>query len=142
MRLSARSEYGLRALAALAERAAAEPVPLRQLANKEGLSEQFLEQIFVDLRRGGFVVSTRGAHGGYSLARPADEILIFDLLETLEGDLAPYECVATDQPECTQVPFCVTRQVWVKLRESMQQAIGSMTLAEMAGTPSQQTVGP
>ena len=132
MRLSARSEYGLRALAALAGREAAEPVPLRQLAQSEGLSEQFLEQIFMELRKAGFVSSTRGAHGGYSLTRPAEEILIFDLLETLEGDLAPYECVATDQPECMQVPFCVTRQVWLNLRESMQQAIGTMTLAEIA----------
>ena len=69
MRLSSRSEYGLRALVALVHHDQALPVPLRVIAEEESISEQYLEQIFVELRRAGFVCSVRGAKGGYRLAR-------------------------------------------------------------------------
>lgn len=131
MRLSTRSEYGLRAIAALATRHDGQPVPLREIASSETISEQYLEQIFVDLRRGGFVRSVRGAKGGYLLARQPEEISVGEVLGVLEGDLAPYDCVASEIVECERANFCTTRQVWLKLRDSMMQAMGGMTLADI-----------
>lgn len=135
MRLSTRSEYGLRALAALAVKGDSSPVPLRELATSESISEQYLEQIFVELRRAGFVHSVRGAKGGYLLARPPREISVGDLLAILEGDLAPYDCVASTETDCERVDICTTRQVWLRLRDSMQAAMGQMTLADIAFPP-------
>ena len=131
MRLSTRSEYGLRAIAALAKTHDGQPVPLREIASSETISEQYLEQIFVDLRRGGFVRSVRGAKGGYLLARQPEEISVGEVLGVLEGDLAPYDCVASEIVECERANFCTTRQVWLKLRDSMMQAMGGMTLADI-----------
>ena len=93
MRLSTRSEYGLRALVSLVHRQGDQPVPLRVIAEDEGISEQYLEQIFVELRRAGFVLSVRGAKGGYRLARPSQDIRVGDVIRLLEGSLAPYDCL-------------------------------------------------
>lgn len=133
MRLSTRSEYGLRAMAALATRGETHPVPLRELANSESISEQYLEQIFVELRRAGFVRSVRGAKGGYLLTKPPEDIGIAELLAILEGDLAPYDCVASEVVDCERADSCSTRRVWIKLRDSMIQAMGEMTLADIMG---------
>lgn len=135
MRLSTRSEYGLRAMAALAARGMDHPVPLRELAASETISEQYLEQIFVELRRAGFVRSVRGAKGGYLLTRAAGEIGVAELLVVLEGDLAPYDCVASEVVACERANFCTTRQVWLRLREAMFEAMGSMTLEDLAHAP-------
>lgn len=133
MRLSTRSEYGLRAMALLAARAAeGGPVPLRELASAEHISEQYLEQIFIDLRKAGFVQSVRGAKGGYYLTRRPEEIRVGSLLRVLEGDLAPYDCVREDtETDCDRVAHCVTRKVWLKLRDAMTEAMDRLTLADM-----------
>jgi len=110
-------------------------VPLRELAETEMISEQYLEQIFVELRRAGFVRSVRGAKGGYLLSRSPEEIGISDLLVALEGDLAPYDCVASEVAECERANFCTTRQVWMRLRDAMFQAMGQMTLEDLAHAP-------
>jgi Rrf2 family cysteine metabolism transcriptional repressor len=133
MRLSTRSEYGIRAMAQLAAKAhGGMPVPLRELAEAESISEQYLEQIFIDLRKAGFVQSVRGAKGGYFLARDPKEIRVGALLRVLEGDLAPYDCVRPDTvSDCERLDTCVTRKVWLKLRDSMAEAMDQLTLADM-----------
>lgn len=134
MRLSTRSEYGLRAMVALAQKPGSAPVPLRVLAEDEGISEQYLEQIFVELRRAGFVLSVRGAKGGYRLARPAQEIGVGDMVRVLEGSLAPMDCLG-DSPEynCAKIPHCMTRRVWERLQSSIEGALDGLSLAEAAG---------
>jgi Rrf2 family cysteine metabolism transcriptional repressor len=140
MRLSTKSEYGLRAMAQLAQRSRdGAPVPLRELAAAEGISEPYLEQIFLDLRKAGFVQSVRGARGGYLLSQRPEEIRVGALLRVLEGDLAPYECVRPDVvSDCERLETCMTRQVWLKLRDAMTEAMDRMTLADIvaAGTVS------
>jgi Rrf2 family protein len=135
VRLSSRSEYGLRALVALAHRDGALPVPLRVIAEEENISEQYLEQIFVELRRAGFVRSVRGAKGGYRLARLPDEIVVGDVVRLLEGSLAPMECLIEDGPGCVREDGCQTRLIWQRVQSSIEDALGRMTLAEAAGAP-------
>jgi Rrf2 family cysteine metabolism transcriptional repressor len=135
MRLSSRSEYGLRALVALAHRDNALPVPLRLIAEEENISEQYLEQIFVELRRAGFVSSVRGAKGGYRLARDPESIVVGDVVRLLEGTLAPMDCLIEDGLPCVREEGCRTRLVWQRIQSSIEDALGSMTLAEAAGEP-------
>lgn len=134
MRLSTRSEYGLRAMVALAQKTGPMPVPLRVLAQDEGISEQYLEQIFVELRRAGLVQSVRGAKGGYRLARPAQDIAVGDMLRVLEGGLAPMDCLGeTPEYNCAKIPHCMTRKVWERLMSSIEGALDGMSLADASG---------
>lgn len=121
-------------MVALALKPGAAPVPLRILAQDEGISEQYLEQIFVELRRAGIVLSVRGAKGGYRLARPAQEIGVGAMLRVLEGSLAPMDCLG-DSPgyNCSKIPHCMTRKVWERLMTSIEGALDGINLAEAAG---------
>ena len=132
MRLSTRSEYGLRALVSIVHRQGDQPVPLRVIAEEEEISEQYLEQIFVELRRAGFVVSVRGAKGGYRLARPPEDIRIGDVVRLLEGSLAPYECLEGEGTSCVRQDRCYTRKIWQRLQETIEDTLGQMSLAEAA----------
>lgn len=132
MRLSTRSEYGLRAMAALAQRSAGAPVPLRTLASSEGISEPYLEQIFISLKKAGMVHSVRGARGGYLLSRPPERIQVGELLEVLEGDLAPYDCVADPEHDCDKLDGCRTRKLWMKMHRSVVDSMNEVTLADVA----------
>ncbi len=132
MKMSAKSEYGLRAMAALAGYDGSAPVSLREIAGGEHIPVEFLEQIFVDLRRAGFVRSVRGVKGGYLLARPAEDITLRELLNTLEGSLAPMDCLKPDSgTTCALVDGCSTRKVWIVMMASMTEALGQMTLADL-----------
>jgi len=136
MRLSTRSEYGLRALVSLVRRAEETPVPLRVLAQSEDISEQYLEQIFVELRRAGLVRSVRGARGGYRLARKPEEIPVAEVVRLLEGSLAPVDCLehAEGEGSCSRQGECVTRKVWEQLQNSIEETLGQMTLADAASS--------
>jgi Rrf2 family protein len=92
--VSRKTEYGLRAMVALAQMAGVErPVPLREVSENEAIPEQFLDQIMVKLRRAGLVTSVRGAGGGYRLSRRAEEISIGSIVRVLEGSLSPINCI-------------------------------------------------
>lgn len=122
----------MRAMVALAARRSDQPVPLREIAEKEEISEQYLEQIFVDLRRAGLVRSVRGARGGYLLARPPGDISLGELLRVLEGSISPMDCV-DDPPSdrCDRMEGCLTRLVWMRLKDSITQALDGITLADV-----------
>lgn len=109
------------------------PVSLRRISQLEEISEQYLEQIFVDLRKQKLVQGLRGAAGGYQLSRPADEITAGDILRAVEGPIAPVECVRHNQPEaCQRANVCVTRELWMRLRDSMSAVLDHTTLADLA----------
>jgi Rrf2 family protein len=108
------------------------PVSLRQIAASEGISEQYLEQLFVELRRAKLVSGVRGASGGYLLARAPEEITIGDILRVVEGPIAPVECVREGGSDCCgRASECVTRELWVELRDSMTKLLDSRTLAHL-----------
>ncbi|MBX6394752.1 MAG: Rrf2 family transcriptional regulator [Alicyclobacillaceae bacterium] len=132
MRLSNRTEYGLRALVTLAERSGGSPMSTRQIAEIEGIPEPFLDQIMVLLRRAGIVKSVRGANGGFLLAHPPDQVYIGDVVKVLEGSLVLIGCVGEDETLwCDRMPTCHTRKVWVKLSEGIEKALRGMTLADV-----------
>ncbi|MBS4021624.1 MAG: Rrf2 family transcriptional regulator [Dethiobacter sp.] len=134
MKLSAKGEYGVRALVILALDYRAGPVPLREIAERENISYQFLEQIFAPLRRAGLIESVRGAKGGYTLARAPEKIKVGDIVRTLEGPIAPVDCVVEgNEGKCGRSDACLSRGIWEKLRDRMSEVLDEITLADVIG---------
>jgi Rrf2 family cysteine metabolism transcriptional repressor len=119
----------------LARHHGAGPVSLAGVAAEEDLPRAYLEQLVVNLREAGLVVSTRGAHGGYELARPPQDISMGEVLRALEGPIAPMVC-ASDDPEhaitCDRSARCTVNVLWVRVRDAVTGALDSMTLADLA----------
>ncbi|MGI6584432.1 MAG: Rrf2 family transcriptional regulator [Gracilibacteraceae bacterium] len=131
MILSTKGRYGLKIMYELALNYGNGPMPLKEVAQRQQLSETYLEQIIAHLKKGGLVTSIRGAQGGYELIRKPEEISVGEIIRTLEGPLAPAECVLDDEPECTKAEYCVTRLIWEKIMESINNVIDSITLNDM-----------
>ncbi|MCL6452237.1 MAG: Rrf2 family transcriptional regulator [Alicyclobacillus sp.] len=137
MKVSKKTEYGLRAMIALALMGGQNhPVPLPAVADAEQIPEQFLDQIFGKLRRAGFVRSVRGANGGYLLSRPPEQISVGGLVRVLEGTLSPIGCVSEEPSAdpgtfCGRASFCHTRPVWLRVLEAVTRALDGLTLADV-----------
>jgi Rrf2 family protein len=110
------------------------PASLAEIAAEEELPRAYLEQLVMSLRDAGLVTSTRGAHGGYELARPPAEIRMSEVLRALEGPLAPMIC-ASDDPEhaivCDRSSRCTVNILWVRVRDAITSTLDSMTLADL-----------
>jgi Rrf2 family transcriptional regulator, cysteine metabolism repressor len=110
------------------------PVSLAEVAAEEDLPRAYLEQLVMSLREANLVISTRGAHGGYELARPPASISMSEVLRALEGPIAPMMC-ASDDPEhaigCDRSARCTVNVLWVRLRDAITGALESMTLADL-----------
>ena len=110
------------------------PASLAEIAAEEDLPRAYLEQLAMGLREAGLVLSTRGAHGGYELARPPQEIRMSEILRALEGPIAPMIC-ASDDPEhatiCDRTANCTVNLLWVRVRDAIVGALDGMTLAEL-----------
>lgn len=129
MRLSARSEYGLLALIDLAAAPDGLPLATRELAESRGIPPAFLEQLLADLRRAGLVRATRGPRGGFALARGADEITALEIVEALEGAIAPSVC-APDA--CGREDDCAAASVWGEVSGAVRGALSEFTLTRLA----------
>jgi Rrf2 family protein len=129
MQVSARVDYGTRALAELASRGP-ELVTSEELAELQGLPVKFLEGILTQLRRSGLVISKRGVDGGYRLGRPADQIAIADVFRALEGPIA---AVRGEAPEDMSYPGAAEhlREVWVATRAALRLVLEHVTLADV-----------
>ena len=132
MKISTKGRYGLRAIIDLARYSEEEPVSISSVASRQGLSERYLEQIVSLLKKAGLVKSIRGASGGYVLAKGANEISVGDVLRALEGNLEPVQCAAYySQEGCTASGGCVTKYVWKKINESINQTVDEIKLDEL-----------
>lgn len=131
MKLSTKGRYGLRALIDLALYSESEAVSISSIAQRQGISERYLEQLMAKLRRAGLVVSMRGAQGGYQLARPADEISVGDVLRTLEGDLCAVQCTAQSDEGCQGADLCVTKYVWQRINESIEETVNAIMISQL-----------
>ncbi|MGI6114328.1 MAG: RrF2 family transcriptional regulator [Mahellales bacterium] len=132
MRLSTKGRYGVKAMFDLAINYGKGPIALKNIAERQQISEPYLEQLIASLRRAGLVKSIRGAQGGYMLANPPDNITVGEVIRTLEGPLAPTECVIEDETtECSRAEYCVTRLIWEKIRDSINDVIDTITLQDM-----------
>ena len=132
MRLSTKGRYGLMAMFQLALEFGKGPIPLNNIAEEQGLSESYLEQLFSTLRKDGLINSVRGAQGGYLLAYEPAKITVGQILRSLEGDMAPADCVGDDpMSDCSKEQGCATKIVLVKIKNSIDQVIDSISLADM-----------
>ncbi|MDD3654327.1 MAG: Rrf2 family transcriptional regulator [Desulfotomaculaceae bacterium] len=133
MKLSTRGRYGLRAMIEMAKSEDELPITTHTIAERQDLSERYLEQLMVSLKRSGLVKSVRGAQGGYVLGSSPQDITAGDIIRALEGPIAPVECVNENNPEsCTRADYCVTRVLWSKVRDSITQVLDSYTLTDLA----------
>lgn len=139
MIFTTKAEYGVRLMVRLGELPGDEPVSLKTVAENERLPLAYLERIVALLRRAGLVESTRGAHGGYKLARPADQIRMDDVIVALEGAVAPMSCFVDDTAEdrvlCSHVTDsgngCATKLLWTRVQGGVHRALQQTTLAEL-----------
>ena len=130
MKLSTRGRYGIQAMYDLARNADAGPQPVKAIAEREGIPEAYLEQLIAPLKRAGLVASTRGAQGGYTLAREPERITVGDVLRALEGGLNLVECLEEDHI-CGKACACASRIVWMKLRDGLNAIVDGITLRDM-----------
>jgi Rrf2 family protein len=107
-----------------------EPVLLRDIARRQEVSEKYLEHSVSALRKAGLVRSIRGARGGYVLAKSPSEIRLSEIMEVLEGSMAPVDCVG-DPKVCHRANLCITREIWAKMKEAIDNILESITLQDM-----------
>jgi len=138
MIFSSKAEYGVRLMIELGRQAPEHPTSLKAIADAEGLPLAYLEQVVARLRRAGLVMSARGAHGGYWLSRPADEIAMDEVVQALEGSIAPMECFVSDHTErvlCSHEPDagrgCATKLLWTRVQGGIIRSLQATTLAEL-----------
>jgi len=130
MKLSTRGRYATRALLDLALHHDEEPVLLKDIAQRQEISLSYLEHLITPLIAGGLVRSTRGAKGGISLAKPPEEIKLVEVIQLLEGSIAPVECV-TNPEICPRSASCVTRDVWGEIKRAINGVLQSTTLQDL-----------
>lgn len=138
MIFSSKAEYGVRLMIELGRQRPEQPVSLKAIADAEGLPLAYLEQVVARLRRAELVMSARGAHGGYWLSRPAEEISMDEVVQALEGSIAPMECFVHDHTErvlCSHQPDagrgCATKLLWTRVQGGIIRSLQNTTLAEL-----------
>jgi Rrf2 family protein len=135
MKISTRTEYGMRILLELARRQGEGPVSLSGVAKREKLPHAYLEQLVGQLRRAGLVAATRGQAGGYQLARPAAEITMADAVRALEGPLLEMPCAGVDNLETCDRPVpCSVHELFQGVYEALAISLGSSNLADMVAS--------
>lgn len=140
---STKSEYGVRVMVELARQAGEEPLPLAEIAERGGLPLAYLEHLVARLRKAGLVDSRRGSRGGYLLARSPTEITMAEVVEALEGSIAPIECItegADGSIVCARETdpghVCPTKLLWTRVRFSIVRTLQETTLADLVLGPS------
>lgn len=130
MRLSTRGRYGTRAMLQLAFHYGKDIIQLKDIAEEQEVSARYLEHFFIRLKFAGLVKSLRGARGGYTLAREPSHIRLSEILQVLEGTMAPVECV-DDHKACHRYPLCVVRDIWCEMKEALLHVLDSTTLHDL-----------
>jgi len=133
MKISTKSQYGLRAMVYLAKVFKKGKVfSLREIAKKEGISFDYLEKIISKLEKAGLVKSKKGVRGGYFLARLPKKIRIGDIVRVLEGEMALVKCIAKKvEYSCPRERKCLTKSFWKKIQDSLNSVLNSLTLADL-----------
>lgn len=131
MKLSTKGRYGLMAMFELALEYGNGPISLKTIALKQELSDNYLEQLFSVLRKDKLLNSVRGSQGGYMLSREPKDITVGDILRSLEGNLAPADCVVDEDNGCYKDDGCATKLVLIKIKNSIDEVVDSITLEDM-----------
>lgn len=130
MKISTKGRYALRLMLDLALADSSEPIPLRDVAKRQDISDKYLEQIVTKLSRAKLLRSVRGAGGGYLLTRRPEEYTVGEILRCLEGSLAPVGC-AEDAGFCDRAGRCATAEVWDRIAQAVNQVVDNITLADL-----------
>ncbi len=130
MLLSTKGDYGVRALIDLAKHTGEGPVQRAEIARRRLIPESYLDHLLAQLRRDGYLRSTRGPGGGHELAKAPEEITLLEVLESLEGSLAPIECV-NEAPGSDAGALCGQQWVWQDIYAQMRERLGSTTITDL-----------
>ena len=132
--ISQKAKYALRALAALARAKPSEPMLIGDIAEAQNIPKKFLEQILLDMKHHGIVVSRRGKQGGYLLLRPAENITFGEILRMIDGPVAPLPCLSITAyrkcDDCDGEENCEIRHVFARVAEATRQVLFSTTIAD------------
>ena len=131
MLVSTKGRYALRIMLELAQFDRTRFIPLPYIAEREGISEKYLEQIISILNSAGFVRSIRGAQGGYILRKEPSEYTVGMILRLTEGSLAPVACIEDNVVQCDRVENCATIEVWRRLNDAINGVVDNITLADL-----------
>jgi Rrf2 family protein len=132
MKISTKGRYALRALTHLAvsyDREGNKPVSIKEISQKEKISNRYLENIFVKLRKAGIVASIKGEKGGFKLQKAPAELNLYEIMKAVENEVAPSKCVV-DMKSCGNTAKCGIRKIWVRLDRHVNDFMTKTTLAE------------
>ena len=140
MRVSTRARYGLRLMLSLAYNFKCGYILLKDIASQEEISEKYLSLIVIPLRKAGLLLSSRGANGGYSLAKAPSKISLKEIVEPLEGDLNIIECVKSKET-CNKSSICSSQDIWALLGSRIADFLGTITLEDLLKMQEEKVVG-
>ncbi len=132
MKLSTKGKYGVRAVFEIARHYGKGPISIKEIAERQGISFSYLEQILHKLGKAGLIESVRGPAGGYLLARKPLELTIGDIVRVLEGPIALSHCLEPgEEADCCQTDDCVARMVWAKVGAKIEEALDSISFHDL-----------
>lgn len=131
VKISTKGRYALRIMLDLASNDTGESVRVKEIAERQEISDKYLEQIISILNRAGYVRSTRGPQGGYRLAKKPEEYTVGMILRLTEGSLSPVSCLEDEENQCTRQDECVTLILWKKIDDAIKGIVDNYTLADL-----------
>ena len=136
MKISTKGRYALRMLVDVAQHQSSGTVTLKEIAERQGISKKYLEQIARPMVSAGLLTSVRGKGGGYRLSRDPHEILAGDVLRAVEGTTVPVTCASLEGPEpCHRASVCTTVRFWAGLDEVIENYVDGVTVGDLADAP-------
>ncbi len=131
MKISTKGRYAVRVMLDLAINNTGEYIKVKQIANRQGISEKYLEQIIAVLNKAGYVKSVRGAQGGYRIAKEPKAYTVGMILRLTEGNLCPVACLENPVNECERCDTCETLEVWKQLQTAINDVVDNVTIADL-----------
>ena len=133
--ISTRGRYALRVMIDIAENSNGNYIPLKDIAERQNISEKYLESILVSMTRGGLLNGLRGKGGGYMLTKKPEDYTVKEILDLTEGSLAPVACLKSGAVPCSRRSTCKTLSVWQGLDKVVSEYLEGITLADLANSP-------
>lgn len=131
MKISTKGRYALRLMIDLAMNDEGNPIRIKDIAERQGISDKYLEQIISVLNKAGYVKSVRGPQGGYTLRKKPEDYTVGMILRLTEGSLAPVACIEEDTTECKRQKDCITYPLWQKISEAVNDVVDTVTLKDL-----------
>ncbi|MBQ4530757.1 MAG: Rrf2 family transcriptional regulator [Lachnospiraceae bacterium] len=131
MKISTKGRYALRMMLDLAKSKGEKPISIKEIAERQHISDKYLEQIISVLNKAGYVKSVRGPQGGYMLLKNPEDYTVGMILRLIEGNLAPVECLEFEENTCPRREECVTLKVWEKINDAVKDVVDNITLEDL-----------